>query len=1316
MYDIYIKNYLNSSGNIVTSEALLYSIPISDSQQDRSLIDPSVKTEMGKAGSMDFSMHPNHAFYNAFQQMKTIIRVVYDGTTIFRGRTLTIDDSPFTGDRKIHLEGDFAFLMDSQVPGIKEEDRQTVSIHSYLLDIINRHNAQMRANGEEDKTFVLGEVPGGYSSSITTAQRLIIPDNTFGDDSWRRTMDELENLKKEYGGVFRTRYANGYAYLDWLQSYYSSSVNTSQPIQVASNMIDVNSTTEVENLFTVLIPIGDNKGEPLYIEGYTPPGKAIRGSKAITVPEIAGLYSTSELERGYHHKSDYENAIRQYGTIYKVQQFQNAKTQDVLWSYAIDWMKNNYVGGIRNFTITVFDLHHIDSSKQKYLTGDQVKIIYPDMSKHTSGNTPTIDRNLTILSIQYKLHNPEQNSYSIGVPSDLLNKQYGKASKKSTEKQESVPEYNGTPEHSKEVYSTIQEYKQLANNYVVNHRYNNDIYEQLYRENPKKAELAFTSTEIAIVEGLMASDSRPTSGTHKKRVQKIMLDGMQGSLTINGPVDHSVDFTDEQVALINKNNCFAILDATRQRFGLNAVMDLISPEVPAKPTHTLLDLKIQMNKAGLIDLYGEDKKTDENAKQKVSMTGLTGTICNIANMLGLNGAGDAVTTIIDGAASLFNMKPTNKAGSTIKTDITTQINGNLGEMAAQFQKAGTGFDANGNIKSTLVNDGLNAIMKAFPKNKAGSTNKTDITAQISGDLGEMASKLQKVGTGFDSYGNILSTIMQDGPNAIMSMFPKDKAGSTTETDKTVNITGGSTVAGLEGAAQFGRNSSSGWRVMLNEKVTYTDADGIEHVACPGFVVCEDMKIKGIDEIPSFSTKLAIIDSVLADQVITNRLVVNNDAWIKKLTGSTYSADTYVRAYLLSCATLTANTSVTAGNFYWSSGSSASIYKDGDAGSLSHSIHHGLFREGTYNSSTQSYDKTTGAITLELYNWKGEVESRPNFNIAATQFYQNAVAAARNNGYDANHSMFITGSNDTPMEAYSMGYGESKNFYPTFSKIGGGLQYGTKVTVTAPSDRYNTGYDANHSMFITGGDDKQITTYSIGYGATANFYPTFSKVGGGKQYGTKVTVTGPADRYETGWSGCYKDIGLNYSSAQTLNPGGSITVYPAAKPSSSGDHASITSKGVTVSARALNLQEKTVSPMGNEQTVKPDSGKDGLSSVKVSAISGWYTGGWLVYADASSGQDHQGTLEADRFVRVVYSDPAGVAHYTPTWKTPSSGGTGHSISINNLGTAGNGTVTANDLEKNAVEIFSDRTVWPHQYYYFEVHCGGQTKKYYFVINS
>jgi len=59
---------------------------------------------------------------------------------------------------------------------------------------------------------------------------------------------------------------------------------------------------------------------------------------------------------------------------------------------------------------------------------------------------------------------------------------------------------------------------------------------------------------------------------------------------------------------------------------------------------------------------------------------------------------------------------------------------------------------------------------------------------------------------------------------------------------------------------------------------------------------------------------------------------------------------------------------------------------------------------------------------------------------------------------------------------------------------------------------------------------------------------------------------------SGWEDCYDDIGLNYSSNQTIDPGGQITIYPAAKPTPSGQHASITTRGITVYASSASTPE------------------------------------------------------------------------------------------------------------------------------------------------
>lgn len=411
MYRFLIKNYMKN-GSFQASEAEVYSVPIEDEAD--AFVDPSIRNEMGKAGSFEFSVNPGHPLYDCWMQMRTILRVEYDGDTIFRGRVITVDNTPLTGERKIHAEGDLAFLLDSQQEGIKDDDRVETSVYNYLLQVIGEHNYQMES--DTDKKIFLGLVPGasGYSS-LPSDQRVIVDEDMrkYGSSSWQNTMSALEQLQKTFGGVFRTRYQNGTVYLDWLENYFNPVVNA-QAIEVSENMISVSNSSEVENIFTYLIPVGSIEGENLYLP-----------EKKLSVADIVNGYASGTLDNGYHTTQDYLNALNTYGPIVKVEQFRNADTEEKLRRYAYDFIRHNFLGGVHSFTVTALDLHHIDWGVQKILIGDRVPIEYPTGQLLSDCRSSVIRSIFTATSITYRPHDPEQNEYIIGIPESQMSKEYG---------------------------------------------------------------------------------------------------------------------------------------------------------------------------------------------------------------------------------------------------------------------------------------------------------------------------------------------------------------------------------------------------------------------------------------------------------------------------------------------------------------------------------------------------------------------------------------------------------------------------------------------------------------------------------------------------------------------------------------------------------------------------------------------------------------------------------------------------------------------------------------------------------------------------
>lgn len=273
MYKVYIRHFYPPAGRegsrysdnptIAEEEELMVEMP-SDFPSDEMIIDPKVKNEMGKAGSFEFSMELANPWYTSLCQMTTLFRVVFDDETIFFGRVLAID-TDLWGKRQVHCEGALAFLLDTLIIATKEDEREEISMRTYVKDLIDSHNSLMA--DDPNKQFSYGQIPGYYSSRIPSNMRPEEENRKFGSGSWTSTMNCLEDLTSKYGGYWRARFndEDGKLYLDWLLNYFDPEV-CEQPIQVANNVISLSSTVDVNGIFTVFIPEGVKDGKPLYLD------------------------------------------------------------------------------------------------------------------------------------------------------------------------------------------------------------------------------------------------------------------------------------------------------------------------------------------------------------------------------------------------------------------------------------------------------------------------------------------------------------------------------------------------------------------------------------------------------------------------------------------------------------------------------------------------------------------------------------------------------------------------------------------------------------------------------------------------------------------------------------------------------------------------------------------------------------------------------------------------------------------------------------------------------------------------------------------
>ena len=433
MYNVYITNY-KSGNSVITSWTKIFGVPAND-DNGFPVVSPSVKDSEDNAASFDFSMEMNSPYYDAFMHLKTLVAVEYDGDYIFFGRVLTIDNSTVYQTKRVHCEGAFGFMNDTHYEGVTEKDKQKISWSTYYDRIINNHNTMVQTRSPE-KGILRGTVTidGNTAFVPTTEERKYEPSN------WTQTGSLISSLVSEFGGHAIVRYRSGRNYLDWYK-YYARDLGVNRPtVSVGENIIDIStSANNVDKIFTWVTPMGDsgNDGKPIYLEGFTYTDKNgtshTINSKHIPVSIVRDVYTDSQLNDEFHSASDYSNAFDNYGDIYKPQTFASAKTQQELWNYTIKWIKECYFGIASSFTIRAYDMHILDQTKSKILVGDCVNVQYVIME---NGSRTVKTKKLVCKSASYDLFYPDNNSYTFGIPSEILNRSYSEGRGKSGSEQQ----------------------------------------------------------------------------------------------------------------------------------------------------------------------------------------------------------------------------------------------------------------------------------------------------------------------------------------------------------------------------------------------------------------------------------------------------------------------------------------------------------------------------------------------------------------------------------------------------------------------------------------------------------------------------------------------------------------------------------------------------------------------------------------------------------------------------------------------------------------------------------------------------------------
>lgn len=362
-----------------------------DGDIDCTATDPVLKLEMGKSGSLTFGLPVTNALYGRLQKLVSIVQVFYDEQEVFEGRVLSLTRD-FNNTLQVECEGELSYLVDS----VQRNDAFTGKTTELLAEIIARHNEMV----EPFKQFKMGKVTveerditiAGQSDKTTDDEgnfdyRQIEINSTTSE--WRDTLDYIETCLINYcGGYLRARRdVAGSLYLDWIANYYDQ---TTQTIEFGVNMLDLEEEDDVNDIFTILIPLGTNN---------------------LTIEEVNdGSPMLVDEER-----------VAKYGRIIKTKTFDSVSKPETLKENGERYLRENGFPKV-TLTINAVDLHQYDKNVEMIRLGDRVHVL---SAPHSIGDY------LICTEIEYDLADPANTEYTFGQPTQSLTQRWRKDAQKS---------------------------------------------------------------------------------------------------------------------------------------------------------------------------------------------------------------------------------------------------------------------------------------------------------------------------------------------------------------------------------------------------------------------------------------------------------------------------------------------------------------------------------------------------------------------------------------------------------------------------------------------------------------------------------------------------------------------------------------------------------------------------------------------------------------------------------------------------------------------------------------------------------------------
>lgn len=338
---------------------VLYSPALPDAEYQ--IVAPKLKYQINKSDSFTFTLPPVHVMKDSLLKMKSVVTVEQDDQEIFRGR-VSETNTDFYNQTSVYCEGELSYLLDSLQRPI---DFKGTAADFFRL-LINNHNSEADA----DKQFTVGIV-----SAVTDKNKVDV--ETMG---YASTLSEIRStLVQRFGGYLRIRRENGVRYIDYLNKYNETS---NQKIEFGVNLLDIEKHINVQDIYTVLVPLGKHDGKA-----------------QLTIKSV---------NNGLDYIEDAEG-IAKYGRITREYTWDNIEDPQQLLELAQE--KLSEATFAETLTINAIDLHLLNKDADSIGLGDSVHIL---SAPHG------YDKELVCSIVDADLLNPENTTYTFGRVEDSL--------------------------------------------------------------------------------------------------------------------------------------------------------------------------------------------------------------------------------------------------------------------------------------------------------------------------------------------------------------------------------------------------------------------------------------------------------------------------------------------------------------------------------------------------------------------------------------------------------------------------------------------------------------------------------------------------------------------------------------------------------------------------------------------------------------------------------------------------------------------------------------------------------------------------------